>query len=259
MVRFFAVLFAAALVGCGSRPATVQSYDAGAVPAGAVGDLVKFGHQIIVNTRKELPGRVVARMDCAACHLEGGTKPRGGSFVGIYAQFPQWNARAKRVISLQDRLTECFLYSMNGYPPAYNSRAMEAMVAYIAYLSRGTPVGASPDPAARFTSFKPLAGDLHRGAQIFTEQCESCHGANGAGKTREYPPLWGPSSFNDGAGMAKASRMAGFVKYNMPANAPGTLSDQEASDVTAFVLSHARPHFNRARLVRYPAVRAGYF
>jgi cytochrome c len=29
---------------------------------------------------------------------------------------------------------------MNGMPPAYNSREMEALVAYIAWLSRGQPV-----------------------------------------------------------------------------------------------------------------------
>ena len=35
--------------------------------------------------------------------------------------------------------------------------------------------------------------------------------------------------------------MAGFVRYNMPANAPGTLTDRQAFDVAAFVLAHPRP------------------
>ncbi len=258
MSRAIAVFAFLALAGCAADRAA-PAYDPKAVPTGAVGDLVTYGRGIIMNTRRALPSNVVARMDCSACHLDGGVKPRGGSFVGIYAQFPQWNKRAKRVISLQDRLAECFLYSMNGKPPPYNSRAMEAMVAYIAYLSRGTPVGAPPDPALRYAEFKPLAADPHRGAQIFAQRCQACHGANGAGAAPQYPPLWGGTSFNDGAGMAKASRMAGFVKYNMPANAPGTLSDQEASDVTAYVLSHSRPRFNRARLVSFPALHAGYF
>ena len=32
----------------------------------------------------------------------------------MYGRFPQWNSRAHRVIALQDRIAECFLYSMNG-------------------------------------------------------------------------------------------------------------------------------------------------
>jgi hypothetical protein len=48
--------------------------------------------------------------------VNGGTVARGGTFVGTYARFPQWNKRSKRVIALQDRLAECFLYSMNGTP-----------------------------------------------------------------------------------------------------------------------------------------------
>jgi cytochrome c len=35
--------------------------------------------------------------------------PHGGSFLGIYATFPQWNKRSHRFIALQDRLDDCFL------------------------------------------------------------------------------------------------------------------------------------------------------
>jgi thiosulfate dehydrogenase len=186
-------------------------------------------------------------------------KPRGGSFVGIAAQFPQWNARAKRVISLQDRLAECFLYSMNGHPPAYSSREMEAMVAYIAYLSRGAKLGSPPDPAARIAHYNPPAKpDKTRGAQIYAQKCSMCHGANGAG-SNAYPPLWGPTSFNGGAGMHRLWTMAGFVRYNMPQNAPGTLSDQEAYDVSAYVLSHSRPKFDKRKTITFPSQDAGYF
>ena len=58
------------------------------------------------------------------------------------------------------------------------------------------------------------------------------------------PPLWGPDSFNDGAGMARLITIANFVHFNMP---HGTdyldprLSVDDAWDVGAFVLSHPRP------------------
>ncbi len=258
LALLFAVCVLAACAGQ-SAPAQAPAYDEKAVPAGAQGDLIRYGRELIVNTRAHMRGYVVANLDCAACHVAGGTKPKGGSFVGIYGQFPQWNARAHRVIALQDRLAECFLYSMNGKPPAYNSREMIALVAYIAYLSRGTPVGATPDPSVKLTEFAPpRRASVQRGSAIYAQQCSACHDAGGAGSAA-FPPLWGPTSFNGGAGMHRLWRMAAFVRYNMPQNAPGSLTPQEAYDVSAFVLSHARPKFQGTRLVGFPERPAKYF
>ena len=54
--------------------------------------------------------------------------------------FPS-EVRARRFITLQDRLGEGFLYSMNGRPPASTSREMIAMVAYLAFIWRGAVDG----------------------------------------------------------------------------------------------------------------------
>lgn len=262
-------LFAACALGlaaCGgsqptqsSQAAAQVSFDPRTVPAGQVGDMVRYGYELMTQSRAHLKPYITANMDCAACHLNGGTKARGGTFAGIAAQFPQWNKRAKRVISLQDRVAECFLYSMNGRPPAYQSREMEALVAYITYLSRGTKIGSKPDPAVRIAHFNaPSPPDPKRGAQLYAQKCAMCHAANGGGSS-EYPPLWGPASFNDGAGMHRLWTMAGFVRYNMPKNAPGTLSDQEAYDVSAYVLSHSRPKFDKSKVVTFPPEHAGFF
>jgi thiosulfate dehydrogenase len=188
-------------------------------------------------------------------------QPRGGSFVGLYGRFPQWNKRSHRVIALQDRIAECFLYSMNGRPPAYSSREMIAVVSYIAWLSRGTKVGASQPQADRFIEPLPSPSpDTVHGAAIYAQKCEMCHGANGAGVSTAFPPLWGATSFNTGAGMAHIDRMTGFVHYNMPQNAPGTLSLQDAYDVSAFVLQHGRPHFQGQTLIILSSPRpAKYF
>ncbi len=253
----------AALTACAgnqqSSAPTAVAYDEKALPTDAPGELIRYGRELIVNTRAHMRPYVVANMDCAACHVAGGTKPKGGSFVGIYGQFPQWNARAHRMIALQDRLAECFLYSMNGKPPAYYSREMVAMVAYIAYLSRGTQVGAPPGPGVKLTKFAPpQPASAQRGAQLYAQSCAMCHGANGAGSAI-YPPLWGPSSFNGGAGMHRLWTMAAFVRYNMPQSAPGTLTAQQAYDVSAYVLSHTRPRFQGSRAVAFPASPAKYF
>lgn len=266
----FVLLVASAslLTACGggsaqtpAQPAAnAVAYDPNALPDGAPGESIRYGRELILNTRKHLKPYITANMDCAACHVDAGTKARGGTFVGIAAQFPQWNKRAKRMIALQDRLAECFLYSMNGHPPAYNSREIVAMVSYITYLSRGTRIGATPDPQARLTKFDPpQPASVTRGQKLYAQKCSACHAANGAGVASAYPPLWGPTSFNSGAGMHRLWTMAAFVRHNMPQTAPGSLSDQEAYDVSAYVLSHARPKFSKKKPVTFPEQPAGYF
>lgn len=255
----------AVLAGCSAgarRPASPQPraavYDPSNLPAGDRGALIRYGRELIVHTRAHLGQYVVAGMDCQACHVNAGTKPLGGSFVGIAAQFPQWNERANRFIALQDRLAECFLYSMNGRPPPYDGREMLAMVAYITYLSRGAQIDATADPHVRLASISLGKPDIAHGRVVYTQKCSACHGAGGQG-AGPYPPLWGPGSFNGGAGMRRLRTMAGFVRYNMPASAPGSLSDREAFDVSAYVLMHGRPKFQRNRLITFPAQPAKYF
>ncbi len=258
--RLFVAAFAVAAAACsgGGRPQTL--YDPRALPAGPLGASIEYGRAIVVDTPHLMKGYVRAKMTCAACHLDAGTKPKGGSFIGTYGRFPQWNKRSHRIIALQDRLAECFLYSMNGRPPAYDSAAMIAMVSYIAWLSRGIPVGTPVKASDRFIDPLPArAPDVAHGADLYARKCIQCHQADGAGIANAFPPLWGDGSFNDGAGMAHIDRMTGFVRYNMPKTAPGSLSLGDAYDVAAFVLSHHRPHFQRRVLITEKPRRAGYF
>ena len=159
-------------------------YEPKALPPGPVGQSIAYGHAIVLKTQWLMKDYVRSDMSCADCHIAGGTQPRGGSFVGTYGRFPQWNKRAHRVIALQDRIAECFLYSMNGKPPPYNSKAMIAIVAYIAWLSRGTTVGASQAPADRSRALPTASPDVHHGAQIYSTACETCHGVRRAGTLR---------------------------------------------------------------------------
>jgi thiosulfate dehydrogenase len=261
-----AVAFATvALFSACAKPAPVAApsaalYDPSNLPSGPLADSIRLGHDIMDAPAKYLPKNVGADITCSACHIAAGTVARGGSFVGTYARFPQWNRRAKRVIALQDRLAECFLYSMNGTPPAYTSKEMVAMTAYIAYMSRGVATGAPVDKSTSFIVALPSASpDVAHGAAIYAKSCQACHQANGAGIHGTFPPLWGPTSFNTGAGMEHLDRMTGFVMYNMPKGAAGTLSLHDAYDVSAWVLTHARPKFNRNRVIDQQALRADYF
>jgi len=60
-----------------------------------------------------------------------------------------------------------------------------------------------------------------------------------------FPPLWGPDSFNDGAGMARLITFANFIHFNMPHGVDylnPQLSPEQAWDIAAYVLSQPRPH-----------------
>ena len=259
-VAFALLATALTFAGCSSPKSAPAPYDPRDLPAGPVGRSISYGYSLIVETHRLMRGYVRADLTCAQCHLAAGMLPRGGSFVGTYARFPQWNRRAHRVIALQDRIAECFLYSMNGKAPAYNSKEMIAIVSYIAWLSRGTAIGAKAAASDSYIVPLPSASpDVARGKALYRQRCEECHQADGGGLGSVYPPLWGTRSFNQGAGMAHIDRMTGFVRYNMPQNAPGSLTLEQAYDVAAFVLSHARPRFRRNAVVTAPALPAKYF
>jgi thiosulfate dehydrogenase len=49
------------------------------------------------------------------------------------------------------------------------------------------------------------------------------------------------------------------VKANMPLGQGGTLSDREAADVSAYILSHARPVFEPAKLKDVTPAELRYF
>jgi thiosulfate dehydrogenase len=259
--RFLGAIVALSLAACspGSSRATAP-FDARSLPSGPLGSSIAYGYALIVATHHLMKPYVRADLNCSDCHIAAGTQPRGGSFVGLYARFPQWNKRAHRVIALQDRIAECFLYSMNGRPPAYTSKAMIAIVSYIAWLSRGTPIGARQADSDRYVEPSPPAPpSLIRGSVLYSEKCMRCHGIDGQGVSGIYPPLWGSRSFNDGAGMAHIDRMTGFVRYNMPHDAPGSLTLAQAYDIAAFVLSHRRPHFKKESFVLTRPLAAQYF
>jgi thiosulfate dehydrogenase len=56
-------------------------------------------------------------------------------------------------------------------------------------------------------------------------------------------PLWGPDSWNDGAGAARIYTLAGIIRFTMPYLDPGSLTDLEAQEVAAFINSKARPEY----------------
>lgn len=199
------------------------------------------GRALLRHTLDSLPRHVGNRLNCVSCHPDDGTRKNVMPWVGVYARFPQYRSRAGGTQIMEDRVNDCFLRSMNGRPLEPQGRDMRDIVAYFAFLSTGYPVGAQVEGQS-FPRIAPLPGDTARGRETFAAKCSVCHGAGGQG-TDVAPPLWGPDSYNIGAGMARVRTAAAFIKVAMPQNAPGSLSDQEAYDLATYINTRPRPDF----------------
>lgn len=212
-------------------------------PDGPVGESARRGLAILEATRDSLPAYVGNDLRCTSCHLDQGTRANAIPWVGIQARFPQYNTRAAAVFRLEERVNGCLERSMNGSPLPLDHPAMRDIVAYFAVLSRDVPVGTTISGQGLL---KPemAPGDTVHGAEVWLQQCARCHSPDGSG-SELGPPVWGDRSFNIGAGMARLRTAAGFIRHNMPFDRPGTLTDAEALDVAAYVITRPRPDFAR--------------
>jgi len=199
------------------------------------------GRALLLATRDSLPRNVGNSLRCASCHLDNGLRRDAMPWVGSYARFPQYRARSGKVDLIEDRINDCFLRSMNGRALAPAGRDMRDIVAYLAFLSTGIPVGAEMEGQG-LAQLKPLKGDLDRGVAIFSSTCTRCHGPNGQG-TALAPPLWGPRSYNVGAGMARIPTAASFIHAVMPIDRAQRLTEQQAFDVATSINTRPRPNF----------------
>jgi thiosulfate dehydrogenase len=209
----------------------------GRTPAGTS---VRRGLAILTSTRDSLPLHVGNGLRCTSCHLNDGRQANAIPWIGVTARYPQYRSRRGTVSTIEDRINGCFERSMNGSALPVDSRDMRDMVAYMTYLSRGAPARGAV-PGQGLPTMTPLAPDTMRGALVFTERCVACHGPQGSGTPRA-PAVWGPQSYNIGAGMARLRTAASFIRHNMPFD-NATLTDQQAFDVAAYINSRPRPDF----------------
>jgi thiosulfate dehydrogenase len=224
----------------------------------AFGRMVKYGHALVTDTANQIgpaaPDSAKRfagnNLNCQNCHLQGGTQPYAMPLIGVWGQFPQYRGREGEVRTLEDRVNGCMERSMNGRALALDSREMKAFLAYAKWLSTGIPDGAKIIGSGTKPVQEPeRAADLRHGSQVYAEKCVACHGERGQGQRiatgYQFPPLWGPDSYNDGAGMARLLNAAAFAKHNMPLGTTfdsPMLSDDEAYDVAGYVNSQPRPH-----------------
>lgn len=222
------------------------------LPRNAFGAAVRLGRDIFVDTQTHAKAYVGNGLNCVNCHLDAGRKADSAPLWAAYVKYPAYRDKNKKVNSYEDRLAGCFRFSMNGRPPPYDSPEMVALVTYSYWLAQGAPTGAELRGRGYPKLEKPpQTPDAQRGAAVFAANCALCHGADGTGTQvggkYAFPPLWGPHSYNGGAGMHRVETAAAFIHANMPLGKPRTLTLQQAWDVAQFVDSHERPPDPRKR------------
>ncbi|HEY5214244.1 MAG TPA: c-type cytochrome [Acidobacteriaceae bacterium] len=215
------------------------------IPNNAKGDSIRRGLLIFNETPLYASRYTGAKLSCSSCHAEAGMQPFASPVVDLPALFPMYNERAGHIISLRDRIQECFVRSENGRPLEYDGEPMRNIVDYINWLSTPQP-NRQPFRGRGLVSLPDRKPDPVHGRAIYAMQCAGCHGDSGEGRAPLFPPLYGNDSFNDGAGMNGMRKMAAFVQHNMPQNRKGLLSPQDAFDVSAYIHEQPRPSFNNA-------------
>ena len=226
------------------------------------GPIVKYGYELIAHTSLYLGPKGSVQhstngMNCQNCHLEAGTKPWGLNYGAVYTTYPKFRERSGSIETIYKRVNDCMERSLNGKALDTNSKEMKAIYAYIQWLGANLPKGKKVKGAGieLLPYLKNAANPMH-GKIVYTQNCQKCHGNNGegvidaTGKMYVYPPLWGKHSYNDAAGLYQLSKLAGFVKNNMPNGINyhnTTLTNLESWNVAAFINSQPRPTKNKSK------------
>jgi thiosulfate dehydrogenase len=226
----------------------VPSIDELVIPDGPMGDVIRLGRELVEDTVHHPLTKSYVRnsLNCTSCHLENGTHPRAATFIGIATAYPAYSPREKRVITLEDRVLNCFMRSCNGVRPPLGSRPSVAITAYITWLSSNQPIAMNPlrplgPYAVKGLNIDVNQGNADRGKKLYSDRCASCHGDDGQGDG-DGPPVWGDMSYNDGAGLAGDVKLASWLKVSMPPDEED-LTVAEALDIASYVNSHPRPKF----------------
>ncbi len=225
----------------------------GDIPDDEFGESVRRGRNIFINTGTNAGEFTGNDLACANCHLDSGRLEHSAPMWAAAVSYPAYRGKNKRINTMEDRVNGCFTYSMNapasesGGPPPAGHQVYKDLESYFYWMADGLALKSSP-PGQGFPTppETDLGYDYQRGEQVYADNCAVCHATDGQGREDLngriiFPPVWGPKSFNWGAGMHRVNTAAGFIQANMPLGKRYSLTDQEAWDVAAYVMSFPRP------------------
>jgi thiosulfate dehydrogenase len=207
------------------------------------------GYEIIIDTQKHAKEYVGSKLNCTNCHFAAGdTKGGAGgsiSLVGVAAKYPSYNEAAGEVIDLASRINSCFTKSLNGKALPCDSQEMLSLLTYLQWISKDIPIYRDvPWLGLKMLKTKHKPSDVN-GKKVYEIYCALCHRDDGQGG-ENVPPLWGDFSFNDAAGLGNVKMLASFIYWNMPyLDISPTLSEGQAMDVAAYILSQPRPSYKK--------------
>ena len=222
-------------------------------PDNQFGDSVRRGYEIFTNTQTNASQHVGNGMNCANCHLGAGTVPGSAPMWAAAVEYPAFRGKNKIINTMEDRIHGCFTYSMNaqnspsGSPPPRDGDIYKDLQSFFFYMAEGAPLEGNLPGRGYAVPPEPEDGySITRGETVFENNCAVCHGTSGEGRRDPngrwiFPALWGDDSYNWGAGMHRVNTAAGFIKHNMPLGQGGSLTDQQAWDVAAYINSWERP------------------
>src|SRR5690625_4822672 len=221
-------------------PPSIEDLD----PDDPATEAIQYGEEIFNETNTVTPEHVGNELSCQSCHADGGLASTS-SMVGVAADYPQYRPREGVVFTLEDRINGCMVRSMNGEMFDNDSEEMRSLMAYLTYISEGVEIGQDRPWVVVNSMDEVPEPDVDSGKELYVEKnCMSCHGDEGQGTgANSGPALWGDDSFNDGAGMGRLTKAAGYIQNNMPVGEEGTLSDQEATNLAAYMLMQDRPEW----------------
>ena len=227
------------------------------------------GYALFMNTPEQAPSLAGNSMSCNNCHPNGGQREKALPLVGISSVFPEYNKRSGRPFALEERIIGCLLRSINatgnrnhgtitrhendlqGASLDVKTPEVRDLASYITWISSRQKLakdlpwrGRNTLPSSVLIPIKNLNPKL--GESLYAEWCSGCHGLDGQGimvSGRRPGPLWGPNSWNDGAGAARTYTLAGMIRQWMPYMNPGRLSDEQAQHISAYITSKPRPTF----------------
>ncbi len=234
-----------------------QAPDTSSIALNANADLIRYGRDLISHTSYYLgpKGKVSSisnGMNCQNCHLDAGTKPFGNNYGSVASLYPKFRARSGRIESIEKRVNDCIQRSLNGQPLDSLSKEMKAFVAYFKWIGKDVEIGKKAEGSGLHEiQLLTREADPVKGKLMYAQQCRLCHQGNGQGMIKRdsteyiYPPLWGDHSFNTASGLFRIFNFAKYIRANMPQGATylkPILTEEEAWDVSAYVVSLPRPH-----------------